>query len=220
MPRLTASSSCLQLKALGYHPKCPSSPTAAGCLCKGPLPASFPTPSICCVAFMPSAPPFDDCATGAQWQRPKAMADKLTGALSDPSKRTGSAFDTPPRRSPRQPGAAVVTRLLPNCPAAASRRSTWRPTTSHAAERFLGAFDRFYRAKGPFKIRPRPRSMSTSSCEVMFETFSAEAARSARPDAPASGGLLTWKRFRCFMYSIGLTPRDCATHRGGIYLAA
>jgi hypothetical protein len=43
-----------------------------------------------------------------------------------------------------------VTRLLaklpPRLPAIGS---TWRPTASNAAERFLGAFERCYRVKGP-----------------------------------------------------------------------
>jgi hypothetical protein len=63
-----------------------------------------------------------------------------------------------------KPVHAVVVRLLAKLPQLLPAvGSTWRPTTSNAAERFLGAFDRFYRAKGPFQ--------SVAS----FEAFSAEA---------------------------------------------
>jgi hypothetical protein len=44
--------------------------------------------------------------------------------------------------------------------------STWRPTTSNVAERFLGTFDRFYRAKGPFQ---HPASAQKHVALFMFE---------------------------------------------------
>jgi hypothetical protein len=81
----------------------------------------------------------------------RRWADKLTGLFRTPSKRTvrrrlaklhAEAHDSPAR--------AVVARLLAKLPQLVPAvGSTWRPTTSNAAERFLGALERFYRAKGP-----------------------------------------------------------------------
>jgi transposase-like protein len=45
-------------------------------------------------------------------------------------------------------GARLVAKLPVVLPAVGS---TWRPTTSNAAESFFSAFDRFYRVKGPFQ---------------------------------------------------------------------
>jgi hypothetical protein len=63
--------------------------------------------------------------------------------------------------------------------------STWRPTTSHAAERFLGAFDRFYRAKGPFpSVDSAQKHVALFLLGDVFETFSAEAAAERQGRCP------------------------------------
>jgi hypothetical protein len=73
---------------------------------------------------------------------------------------------------------AVVARLLAKVPQLLPAvGSTWRPTTSNAAERFLGAFDRFYRAKGPLQNRTSAQEhVALFMLGYVFETFSAEAA--------------------------------------------
>lgn len=82
----------------------------------------------------------------------RRWADTLTALLRTPSKRTVQRrLDTLHIEAHGSPAQAVVTRLLATLPQLLPAvGSTWRPTTSNAAERFLGAFDRFYRAKGPF----------------------------------------------------------------------
>ena len=83
----------------------------------------------------------------------RRWADKLTGLFRTPSKRTvRRRLGTLQAEAHASPAQAVVTRLLAKLPQLLPAvGSTWRPTTSNAAERFLGAFDRFYRAKGPFQ---------------------------------------------------------------------
>jgi transposase-like protein len=77
--------------------------------------------------------------------------DKLTGLFRTPSKRTvRRRVAKLQAEAQSRPAQAVVARLLAQLPQLLPAvGSTWRPTTSHAADRFLGAFDRFYGAKGP-----------------------------------------------------------------------
>jgi len=83
----------------------------------------------------------------------RRWADTRTALFRTPSKRTVQRrLDTLHIEAHGNPAQAVVTRLLATRPQLLPAvGSTWRPTTSNAAERFLGAFDRFYRAKGPFQ---------------------------------------------------------------------
>jgi hypothetical protein len=63
--------------------------------------------------------------------------------------------------------------------------STWRPTTSNAAERFLGAFDRFYRSKEPFQsVTSAHKHVALFMLGYVFETFSAEAAAQRQGRCP------------------------------------
>jgi transposase-like protein len=79
--------------------------------------------------------------------------DKRTGLFQTPSKRTvRRRLDTLRAEAQDSPAHAVVTRLLATLPQLLPAvGSTWRPPTSNTAERVLGAFERFYRAKGPFQ---------------------------------------------------------------------
>jgi len=83
----------------------------------------------------------------------RRWADKLTALCRTPSQRTVQRrLDTLHSEAHGSPAHAVVTRLLATLPQRLPAvGSTWRPTTSNAAERFLGAFERFYRATGPFQ---------------------------------------------------------------------
>lgn len=108
----------------------------------------------------------------------RRWADKLTGLFRTPSKRTvRRRLDTLQAEAQASPAQAVVTRLLAKLPQLLPAvGSTWRPTTSNAAERFLGAFERFYRAKGPFQnLASAQKHVALFMLGYVFETFSAEA---------------------------------------------
>ena len=85
----------------------------------------------------------------------------------------------------------MVARLLATLPQRLpAGGSTWRPTTSNAAERFLGAFDRFYRAKGPFQsVASAQKHVALFLLGYVFETFSADATaeRQGRCPLPVAG---------------------------------
>ena len=117
----------------------------------------------------------------------RRWADKLKGLFRTPSKRTVRR-----RLGKRQaeahdsPAQAVVARLLAKLPQLLPAvGSTWRPTTSNAAERFLGAFARFYRAKGPFQsVGAAQKHVALFMLGYVFETFSAEAAAERQGRCP------------------------------------
>jgi transposase-like protein len=176
----------LQLKALGYSPKviitdgwdayvtaiarvCPH---AQHLLCRfHALRAAFRRLR----KQVPSGP------TRRQW------ADKLKGLFQSPSKRTvRRRLDRLQADAQDSPAQAVVARLLDKVPQLLPAvGSTWRPTTSNAAERFLGAFDRFYRAKGPFQNQASAQKhVGLFMLGYVFETFSAEAAAERQGRCP------------------------------------
>jgi transposase-like protein len=106
-------------------------------------------------------------------------AEKLIGLFRTPSKRTvRRRLATLQAEAQNSPAQAVVTRLLAKLPQLLPAvGSTWRPTTSNAAERFLGAVERFYRAKGPFQnLASAQKHVDLFMLGYVFETFSAEAA--------------------------------------------
>ena len=117
----------------------------------------------------------------------RRWADTLKALFRTPSKRTVQRrLDTLQSEAHGSPAQAVVTRLLAKLPQLLPAvGSTWRPTTSNAAERFLGAFDRFYRAKGPLQ-NPASAQKHVDLCMLgyVFETFSAEAAAERQGRCP------------------------------------
>jgi transposase-like protein len=120
-------------------------------------------------------------------QARRLWADKLKALFRTPSKRTVSRrLDTLQVDAQDSPVQAVVDRLLAKLPQLLPAvGSTWRPTTSNAAERFLGAFDRFYRAKGPFQnLASARKHVDLFMLGYVFETFSAEAAAERRGRCP------------------------------------
>jgi len=117
----------------------------------------------------------------------RRWADKLKALFRTPSKRTVQRrLDTLQIEAHGSPAQAVVTRLLAKLPQLLPAvGSTWRPTTSNAAERFLGAFDRFYRAKGPFQNpASAQKHVDLFMLGYVFETFSAEAAAERQGRCP------------------------------------
>ena len=109
----------------------------------------------------------------------RRWAEKLIGLFRTSSKRTvRRRLATLQAEAQNRPAQAVVTRLLAKLPQLLPAvGSTWRPTTSNAAERFLGAFERFSRAKGPFQnLASAQKHVALFMLGYVFETFSAEAA--------------------------------------------
>jgi hypothetical protein len=80
----------------------------------------------------------------------------------------------------------VVARLLATVPQLLPAvGSTWRPTTSNAAARFLGACERFYRTKGPFQhLASAQKHVDLCMLGDVFEPCSAEAAAQRQGRCP------------------------------------
>jgi transposase-like protein len=117
----------------------------------------------------------------------RVWADKLKALFRTPSKRTVQRrLHTLQAEAQDSPAQAVVTRLLAKLPQLLPAvGSTWRPTTSNAAERFLGAFDRFYRCKGPFQnVASAHKHVALFMLGYVFETFSAAAAAERQGRCP------------------------------------
>ena len=117
----------------------------------------------------------------------RVWADKLKALFRTPSKRTVQRrMNTLQAEAQDSPAQAVVTRLLAKLPQLLPAvGSTWRPTTSNAAERFLGAFDRFYRCKGPFQnVASAHKHVALFMLGYVFKTFSAEAAAERQGRCP------------------------------------
>jgi transposase-like protein len=83
----------------------------------------------------------------------RLWTEKRKGLFRTPAKRTvRRRLDMLQAETHGSPTQAVAARLLATLPPLLPAvGSTWRPTTSNAAERFLGAFERFSRAQGPFQ---------------------------------------------------------------------
>ena len=117
----------------------------------------------------------------------RRWADNLKGLFRTPSKRTVCRrLDKLQAEAHDSPAQAVVARLLATLPQLLPAvGSTWRPTTSNAAERFLGAFERFSRAKGPFQnLASAQKQVALFLLGYVFETFSAEASAERQGRCP------------------------------------
>jgi transposase-like protein len=142
----------LQLKALGYHPKVLI--TDGWDAYVTAIAQVFPHAQHLLCRFHALRAAFrrlrKQVSSGAARRR---WADHLKGLFRTPSKRTvRRRLERLQAEAQDSPAQAVVARLLAKVPQLLPAvGSTWRPTTSNAAERFLGAFDRFYRCKGPFQ---------------------------------------------------------------------
>ena len=87
------------------------------------------------------------------WKRRNVWGEKLKTLFHTPSKRTVKRrLERLEKEAEGTPAFLVITRLIAKLPKLLPAiGSTFRPSTANAAERFLGAFDRFYRQKGPFQ---------------------------------------------------------------------
>ena len=108
----------------------------------------------------------------------QAVATRLKTLFHTPSKRTVRRRLTQLQADAQDgPAQGVVARLIAKLPQLLPAvGSTWRPTTSNAVERFFGAFDRFYRLKGPFQSEASAQKhVALFMLGYVFETFSTDA---------------------------------------------
>ncbi len=170
----------LQLKALGYRPKVII--TDGWDAYVTAIARVFPNAEHLLCRFHALRAAFRRLrAHVSRGQARRSWAAKLKALFHTPSKRTvRRRLDTLQVDAQDSPVQAVVVRLLGKLPQLLPAvGSTWRPTTSNAAERFLGAFDRFYRAKGPFQnLASAQKHVELFMLGYVFATFSrAHAAR-------------------------------------------
>ena len=175
-----------QLKALGYHPKVII--TDGWDAYVGAIARVFPHAQHLLCRFHALHAAFRRLRQSAlSGQARSRWAGKLKGLFRTPSKRTvRRRLDRLQAEAQDSPAQAVMARLLAKVPQLLPAvGSTWRPTTSNAAERFLGAFDRFYRAKGPFQNpASAQKHVDLFMLGYVFETFSAEAAAERQGRCP------------------------------------
>jgi hypothetical protein len=131
-------------------------------------------------------------------------ADTRKALCRTPSKRpVQRRVDPLPIAAHARPAHAVVPRLLATLPQRLPAvGAPWRPTPSHAAARFLGALDRFDRAKGPWhNPTSAQKPVDLCMCGEGFETCAADAAaerqgRCPLPVAGSDGEALPWLHVR------------------------
>jgi transposase-like protein len=112
------------------------------------------------------------------WKERQRWVTPLKTLFHTPSKRTvRRRMDKLQTQAKGTPAEGVITRLVAKLPKLLPAvGSTCRPSTSNAAERFLGAFDRFYQAKGPFQSRASAeKHLALFLLGYVFETYSVEA---------------------------------------------
>lgn len=87
------------------------------------------------------------------WTLRKVWAEKITRLFHTPSKRTVKRrLEKLEREAENTPVQSTITRLAAKLPKLLPAiGSTFKPSTANSAERFFGAFERFYRLKGPFQ---------------------------------------------------------------------
>jgi transposase-like protein len=118
---------------------------------------------------------------------PKALVEGLQGLFHTPSKRTVTRrIAKLQAQAQGTPGEPIIGRLVAKLPKLLPAvGSTFRPSTTNAAEGFLGAFDRFYARKGPF---PHPASahkhIRLFMLGYVFSTLSAQAQQQRQGRCP------------------------------------
>ena len=121
------------------------------------------------------------------WKERQRWVTPLKTLFHTPSKRTVQRrMDKLQTQAQGTPAEGVITRLAAKLPKLLPAvGSTFRPSTSNAAERFLGAFDRFYQAKGPFQSQASAeKHLALFLLGYVFETYSAEAAQQRQGYGP------------------------------------
>jgi transposase-like protein len=176
----------LQLKALGYRPK--AIITDGWDAYVGAIARVFPHAQHLLCRFHALRAAFRRLrAQVPDGKTRKVWAAKLKALLHTPSKRTVHRRMAKLQAAAQDgPAQAVIARLRAKLsqllPAVGS---TWRPTTSNTAERFLGAFERFYRCKGPCQnVASAHKHVALFMLGYIFETFSAEASAERQGRCP------------------------------------
>ena len=121
------------------------------------------------------------------WKERQRWIAPLKGLFQTPSKRTVRRRMAKLQRQAQGSSAeGVMARLAAKLPRLLPAvGSTFRPSTSNAAERFLGAFERFARAKGPFQSRASAeKHLALFLLGYVFETYSAEACAAHQGQCP------------------------------------
>ena len=121
------------------------------------------------------------------WKERQRWVTPLKTLFHTASKRTvRRRMDKRQAQAQGTPTEGVITRLVAKMPKLLPAvGSTFRPSTSNAAERFLGAFDRFYQAKGPFQSQASAeKHLALFLLGYVFETYSAEAAQERQGYGP------------------------------------
>jgi transposase-like protein len=121
------------------------------------------------------------------WKERQRWVTPLKRLFHTSSKRTVQRrMDKLQAQAQGTPAEGVISRLAAKLPKRLPAvGSTFRPSTSHAAERFLGAFDRFYQAKGPFQsVASAEKHLALFLLGYVFETYSAEAAQERQGSCP------------------------------------
>jgi transposase-like protein len=176
----------LQLKALGYRPK--AIITDGWDAYVGAMARVFPRAQHLLCRFHALRAAFRRLrAQVPDGKARKVGAAELKALLHTPSKRTvHRRLAKLQAEAQGGPAQAIIGRLCAKLPKLLPAvGSTWRPTTSNAAERFLGAFERFYRCKGPFQnVASAHTHGALFMLGYVFETFSAEASAERQGRCP------------------------------------
>ncbi len=142
----------LQVKALGYTPK--TIITDGWDAYVKAIARAFPHAQHLLCRFHALKAAFRRLKKGIRdWKVRKGWVEKLKTLFHTPAKRTVKRrVERLKKEAEDTPAQGVIARLADKLPKLLPAvGSTFRPSTANAAERFLGAFDRFYRLKGPFQ---------------------------------------------------------------------
>ncbi len=176
----------LQLKALGYHPKVIITDGWEAYV--KAIADVFPQTQHLLCRFHALQATFRRLRKKVKnWKERQRWVTPLKTLFHTPSKRTvRRRMDKLQTQAHGTPAEGVVARLTAKLPKLLPAvGSTFRPSTSNAAERFLGAFDRFYQAKGPFQSRASAeKHLALFLLGYVFETYSAEASATRQGRCP------------------------------------
>lgn len=142
----------LQVKALGYVPRVVI--TDGWDAYAGAVAAVFPNAQHLLCRFHALAAAFRKLKEAIQdWKGRDVWAERLKKLFHTCSKRTvRRRTEKLQAQAEGTPAKGAIDRLVSKLPKLLPAvGSPFRPSTANAAERFLGAFDRFYRLKGPFQ---------------------------------------------------------------------
>jgi len=112
------------------------------------------------------------------WNLRKRWGEKITHLFRTRQKRTVKRrLEKLNKEAEETPAQGVIARLYAKLPKLLPAiGSTFRPSTANAAERFLGAFERFYHLKGPFQNKDlAQKHIQLFMLGYVFHTLSSQA---------------------------------------------